>query len=491
MIPNALFEMEGLTFDDVLLVPQESHVLPADTALTAQLAGELFLNIPILSAAMDTVTEARMALAIAREGGIGIIHRNMSIEQQAEEVDRVKRSESGMIADPITLPPDAPLAEAEALMRRFHISGVPITEDGRLVGILTNRDIRFVTDYSHPIRDFMTSDPLITAPVGTTLDEAKAILQEHRIEKLPLVDENFALRGLITVKDIQKKKDYPLAAKDTNGRLLAGAAVGVGNDLPDRAAALVAAGLDVIAIDTSHGHTASVIKALQFLKNTYPNLPVIAGNVVTAEGTLALIEAGADAIKVGIGAGSICTTRVIAGVGMPQITAIANCARVARPLGIPIIADGGIKYSGDIVKALAAGANTVMLGNLLAGLEESPGELVLFEGRSFKEYRGMGSVAALSGPGRDRYATGQQGGGLAKLVPEGIEGRVPYKGSLSQYLYQLLGGLRSGLGYVGARDLHELHEKAQFVRITQASLIESHPHDVIITKEAPNYGTRG
>jgi len=490
MNPEDRLAGEGLTFDDVLLIPQESHILPAEVNLTTHLAAGIHLSIPILSAAMDTVTEARMAVAIAREGGIGIIHRNMTIEQQAEEVDRVKRSESGMIENPITLPPDALLSDAEELMRHFHISGVPITQGNKLVGILTNRDIRFITDFNQPIREFMTSAPLITAPLGTTLEEAKKLLQEHRIEKLPLVDDDFYLKGLITVKDIQKKRDYPNAALDQNGRLLVGAGVGVGNDLPDRAAALAERGLDILAIDTSHGHTASVLKAMKYLKETHPELPIIAGNVVTEEGTLALIEAGADAIKVGIGAGSICTTRVITGVGMPQITAIMDCARVARPRNIPVIADGGIKYSGDIVKALAAGADTVMLGNLLAGLEESPGELVLFEGRSFKEYRGMGSVAAMSGVGRDRYASGQEGG-LAKLVPEGIEGRVPYKGSLGQYVYQLLGGLRSGLGYVGARNLRQLWEKARFIRITQASLIESHPHDVVITKEAPNYRSMG
>lgn len=490
MNPNQRFAKESLTFDDVLLVPQESHILPVEVELRAHLAADIHLGIPILSAAMDTVTESRMAIAMAREGGIGVIHRNMTIEQQAAEVDRVKRSESGMIENPITLPPDALLSEAEELMQRFHISGVPITENGRLVGILTNRDIRFVTDFSQPIRNFMTAEGLVTAPLGTTLDEAKEILQKHRIEKLPLVDDSFQLKGLITVKDIQKKRDYPHAAKDNNGRLLVAAAVGVGNDMPDRAAALVEKGVDVIVIDTSHGHTRSVMQTVHYLKKTFPNLPIIAGNVVTEEGTLALIDAGADAIKVGIGAGSICTTRVITGVGMPQITAIVDCAQAAHARGIPIIADGGIKYSGDIVKALAAGADTVMLGNLLAGLEESPGELVLFEGRSFKEYRGMGSLAAMSGPGRDRYASGQ-GGGLAKLVPEGIEGRVPYKGPLSQYMYQLLGGIRSGMGYVGARNLKELHEKARFTRITQASLIESHPHDVMITKEAPNYRSMG
>ena len=481
---------EGLTFDDVLLIPQESHILPAEVNLTAHLAANIDLGIPVLAAAMDTVTEARMAVAIAREGGIGIIHRNMTIDRQAQEVDTVKRSESGMIENPITLPPDALLSEAEELMQRFHISGVPITREGKLVGILTNRDIRFVTDFDQPVSKFMTSERLITAPLGTTLEEAKEILQKHRIEKLPLVDDQFRLKGLITVKDIQKKRDYPNAAKDRQGRLLAGAAVGVGLDLPDRAAALLERGVDVLALDTSHGHTASVLKAIKYLKSTFPHIPVLAGNVVTEEGALALIEAGADAIKVGIGAGSICTTRVIAGVGMPQITAIMDCARVARPRGIPVIADGGIKFSGDIVKALAAGASTVMLGNLLAGLEESPGELVLFEGKSFKEYRGMGSVGAMTGLGRDRYASGQ-GGGLAKLVPEGIEGRVPFKGPMRQYMHQLMGGLRSGMGYVGASSLPALQEKARFVRITNAGLIESHPHDVIVTKEAPNYQSMG
>lgn len=484
------FVREGLTFDDVLLVPQRSDVLPAEVDLRAHLAADIYLGIPVLSAAMDTVTEARMAIAIAREGGIGIIHRNMTVEQQAEEVDRVKRSESGMIENPITLPPTALLSEAEELMQRFHISGVPITSEGKLVGILTNRDIRFVTDFDQPVSKFMTSEPLITAPLGTTLERAKEILQEHRIEKLPLVDEHHNLKGLITVKDIQKKRDYPNAAKDRQGRLLVGAAVGVGQDLPDRAAALVEKGVDIITVDTSHGHTSSVINAVKYLKSTYPTMPVVAGNVVTEEGTMALIDAGADAIKIGIGAGSICTTRVVAGVGMPQLTAVLECARIAHRRGIPAIADGGIKYSGDIVKALAAGADTVMLGNLLAGLEESPGELVLSEGKTFKEYRGMGSVAALSGLGRDRYGSGQ-GGGLAKIVPEGIEGRVPYKGPLKQYMHQLMGGLRSGMGYVGCSNLQELRQRARFVRITNASLIESHPHDVLITKEAPNYRSMG
>jgi IMP dehydrogenase len=484
------FAKEGLTFDDVLLIPQESHILPAEVDLRAHLAADVYLGIPILSAAMDTVTESRMAVAIAREGGIGIIHRNMTIEQQAEEVDRVKRSESGMMENPITLPPDALLSQAEELMQRFHISGVPITQGDKLVGILTNRDIRFVTDFNQPVSQCMTSESLVTAPLGTTFEEAKEILQKHRIEKLPLVDADFNLKGLITVKDIQKKRDYPNAAKDRQGRLLVGAGVGVGSDLPDRIAALLDKGLDLVTIDTSHGHTSAVLRAITYLKSHHPQIPLIAGNVVTAEGTLALIEAGVDAVKVGIGAGSICTTRVIAGVGMPQVTAIMDCVRVARPRGIPIIADGGIKFSGDIVKALAAGADTVMLGNLLAGLEESPGELVLLEGKTFKEYRGMGSVAAMSGLGRDRYASGQEGG-LAKLVPEGIEGRVAFKGPMRQYMYQLLGGLRSGMGYVGASTLRDLQEKARFVRITQAGLIESHPHDVVLAREAPNYRSMG
>ncbi len=481
---------QGLTFDDVLLIPRESQVLPAEVELSARLAGGIELQIPVLSAAMDTVTEARMALAIAREGGIGIIHRNLTIDQQAQEVDTVKRSESGMIEDPITLPPEALLLEAEELMQRYRISGVPITRDHKLVGILTNRDIRFVTDFDQPVSKYMTADPLITAPLGTTLEEAKELLQQHRIEKLPLVDADFNLRGLITVKDIQKKRDYPNAAKDRQGRLLVGAAVGVGPDLADRAAALVEKGVDVLCIDTSHGHTGAVLRAVKLLKSKHPAMPVIAGNVVTEEGTAALIDAGADAVKVGIGAGSICTTRIISGVGMPQITAIMNAARVARPRGIPVIADGGIKYSGDIVKALVSGADTVMLGNLLAGLEEGPGELVLFEGKTFKEYRGMGSMGALAGLGRDRYGSGQ-GGGLAKLVPEGVEGRVPFKGQLKQYMHQLMGGVRSGLGYVGAHNLDELREKGEFVRITNAGLIESHPHDIFIAREAPNYRSMG
>lgn len=476
---------EALTFDDVLLTPGYTEVLPAEVDVRARLTHSLTLNIPILSAAMDTVTEARLAIALAREGGMGVIHRNMTIDQQAEEVDKVKRSESGMIVDPITLSPENTLRDAENLMAHYRISGVPITRDHVLVGILTNRDVRFVepADYDQPLSNFMTSDGLVTAPVGTTLDEAKRILATHRIEKLPLVDEHGHLKGLITVKDIQKKRDYPSAATDTQGRLLCAAAVGVGKDAEARAKALIDAGVDVIAIDTAHGHSKGVISTLPIIKKM-GNVCVIAGNVVTKEGVKALVDAGADAIKVGVGAGSICTTRIVSGAGMPQITAIMECAEEASRSNTPLIADGGIKYSGDAVKALAAGASSVMLGSLLAGLDESPGDVVLYEGRRFKDYRGMGSLGAMQGLGRDRYGTGQAGG---KTVPEGIEGRVPYKGSLRDYVYQLVGGIRSGMGYVGASDLQALREKARFVRITNAGLIESHPHSVIITKEAPNY----
>ena len=476
---------EALTFDDVLLSPGYSSVVPAETYLRARLAGDIWLNIPILSAAMDTVTEAKLAIALAREGGIGIIHRNMSAVDQAQEVDKVKRSESGMIVDPITLPPSALLSEAEDLMSRYHISGVPITEEGKLVGILTNRDVRFVEDLDRPVYEYMTRESLVTAPIGTTLDEAKAILSRHRIEKLPLVDERGMLKGLITVKDIQKKIDYPHRATDDRGRLLVGAAVGVGPDMQGRVSALCHAEVDVIVVDTAHGHTENVVRAVRQIRALAPDVLIIAGNVVTAAGTRDLIEAGADAIKVGVGAGSICTTRVVSGAGMPQLTAILNCAEEAHKHAIPVIADGGVKYSGDITKALAAGADTVMLGSLLAGLDECPGDLVTLEGRYYKEYRGMGSLGAMQGYGRDRYASGQAR--PAKLVPEGIEGRVAYKGTLSEYVYQLMGGVRSGMGYVGAANLIELREKARFVRITNAGLIESHPHDVIITKEAPNY----
>jgi IMP dehydrogenase len=445
---------------------------------------------------MDTVTEARLAIALAREGGLGVIHRNLTIEAQAEEVDKVKRSESGMIVDPITLPPDATLADAEAIMSRDHISGVPIVENGRrLVGILTNRDVRFVEDYSPVVREYMTpADRLVTAPLGTTLIQAQKLLQKYRIEKLPLVDDDGTLKGLITVKDIMKKRDFPHSATDAQGRLLAAAAVGVTGDWGERLAALVAVGLDVAVIDTAHGHSATVLKAIDRTKSLYPDLTLVAGNVATAEGAADLIDAGADVIKVGVGAGSICTTRVVAGAGVPQLSAILNCARVARERGVPVIADGGIKYSGDIVKALAAGADAAMLGSMLAGLKESPGEVVLWEGKRFKDYRGMGSLGAMQGLGRDRYSSSLRSGdgrsderGLIKLVPEGIEGRVPYKGDLADYVFQLVGGLRSGMGYVGAANLQELHEKARFVRITNAGLVESHPHSVFITKEAPNY----
>jgi IMP dehydrogenase len=486
--------IEGLTFDDVLLIPGKSSVLPAQIDLTTQLTSKIRLKVPVLSAAMDTVTEARMAIALAREGGLGIIHRNCSIEVQAAEVDKVKRSESGMIVDPITLPATATLARAKEIMANYHISGVPITEGPKLVGILTNRDIRFATDDGRLVSDYMTSENLVVAPLGTTFDEAISILQKHRIEKLPLVDEQYHLKGLITVKDIQKKRDYPNAALDSNGRLLAGAALGVGTDMVARAAALVGAGADVLALDTSHGHSEMVLRATEKLRGLYPQIAILAGNVVTAEGTRDLIAAGADGIKVGVGAGSICTTRIVAGVGMPQLTAVMICAKAAAEYGVPIIADGGIRYSGDVVKALAAGAQCVMLGNLLAGLDESPGEVVIFEGRRFKEYRGMGSIAAMKGYVRDRYATGlsdaANGTGersSGKLVPEGIEGRVAYKGRLADAVFQLLGGLRSGMGYVGAANMVELQQKARFVRITNAGFIESHPHSVIITREAPNY----
>ena len=479
---------EALTFDDVLVEPGFAQVLPDQTDLHARLSEKILLNIPILSAAMDTVTESRLAIALAREGGLGIIHRNMSPEAQAAEVDKVKRSQSGMIVEPITLTPNAHLREAEAIMSNYHISGVPITEDGgRLVGILTNRDIRFVEaeDYERTVSEFMTSSPLVTAQVGINLEAAKKLLQKHRIEKLPLVDENGILKGLITVKDIQKIRDFPNAARDAQGRLLVGAAVGVGGDTEVRVQLMVEVGLDLIVVDTAHGHSAGVIDTVKRIRSNWPDLPIIAGNVVTAEGTHALIDAGASAVKVGVGAGSICTTRVISGAGMPQVSAIHQCAKAARPHAVPIIADGGIKYSGDIVKAIAAGADMVMLGSLLAGLEEAPGEVVLFEGRRFKEYRGMGSLGAMQGYGRDRYASGQNRSG--KLVPEGIEGRVPYKGSLQEYIFQLVGGLRSGMGYAGAKNLSDLRDCTRLVRITNAGLIESHPHDVIITKEAPNY----
>jgi IMP dehydrogenase len=480
---------EGLTFDDVMLIPQASDVLPAEVDLSTWLTPQIKLNIPLVSSPMDTVTESRLAIALAREGGIGIIHRNLSIELQADEVDRVKRSESGMIRDPFTLGPEATVGDAEALMGKYHISGIPIVApDHKLIGIVTNRDIRFVEDFAQPVTQFMTAENLVTAPVGTTLEEAKATLHKHRIEKLPIVDQDGRLEGLITVKDIQKVTQHPQAAKDTEGRLLVGAAVGVGEDMAARVAALVQAEVDAIVVDTSHGHSSKVLEAIRWIKAHFPDLPVIGGNVATGEGTEALIEAGADAIRCGIGPASICTTRVVSGIGVPQLTAILDCVSAAEPHTIPVIADGGIKYSGDITKALAVGAATVMIGGLFAGTEEAPGELVLYQGKSYKEYRGMGSIGAMVA-GSDRY--GQQfEGTLAKLVPEGIEGRVAFKGPLPNLVYQLMGGVRSGMGYVGAHNMAELQAKP-LLRITQASLIESHPHDVIITKEAPNYEWRG
>ena len=480
---------EALTFDDVLLAPGYTEVLPGEVDVSALLTRTIRLNIPIMSAAMDTVSEGRLAIALAREGGIGVIHRNLTIERQAEEVDKVKRSESGMIVDPITLPASATVREADALMARYRISGVPITHEGRLVGILTNRDLRFLDpgDYDQSVSMFMTSERLITAPIGTTLREAQIVLKQHRIEKLPLVDDLGFLKGLITIKDIQKKRDYPNAALDTRGRLLAAAAIGVGAKAIERARELIGAGVDVISVDTAHGHSKGVLETLPKLK-ALGNISVIAGNVVTADGVRALVAAGADAVKVGVGAGSICTTRIVSGAGMPQISAIMDCYEEARKTDTPLIADGGIKYSGDIVKAVAAGASLVMLGSLLAGLDESPGEVVFYEGRQFKDYRGMGSLGAMQGLGRDRYGSGEV---QAKTVPEGIEGRVAYKGPLRDYVYQLVGGLRSGMGYVGSANLDELREKHKFVRITSAGLIESHPHSVAITKEAPNYQVHG
>lgn len=479
------FAKEGLTFDDVLLIPRKSDVFgPKEIDVTTRLAETLKLNIPLLSAAMDTVTEAALAIAIAREGGLGIIHKNMSIAQQAGEVDRVKRSESGVITNPFSLTPEHHVYDAEELMSRYRISGVPIVdEDNRLVGIITNRDLRFVHDYSIKIKEVMTKDNLVTAPVGTTLQEAAVILQKHKIEKLPLVDDRFRLKGLITIKDIEKAIQFPNAAKDKHGRLLVGAAIGVSKDVMDRAAALVEAGVDVLVVDSAHGHHKNVLEVVRKVRRAYPDLPIIAGNVATAEGTKDLIEAGASVVKVGMGPGSICTTRVIAGIGVPQITAIYDCATEARKYGVPIIADGGIRYSGDIVKAIAAGADAVMIGSLFAGTEESPGESEIYQGRRYKVYRGMGSLGAMREGSRDRYFQENQ----TKLVPEGIEGRVPYKGPLKEVIHQLIGGLIQGMGYCGTRNLRELKEDTQFIRISSAGLRESHPHDVQITKEAPNY----
>ena len=474
---------EGLTFDDVLLVPQKSKVLPREVDLTVQLAKNLKLNIPMLSAAMDTVTDAHMAIAIAREGGLGIIHKNMSIEAQAAQVDKVKRSENGVITDPFFLSPEHRVRDAQELMARYRISGVPITENGKLVGILTNRDLRFETNYDKPISDVMTRENLVTAPVGTTLEKAKEILAKHRIEKLPIVDENFCLRGLITIKDILKSAKYPNSARDARGRLLCGAAVGVTSDTMERVAALVDAHVDCIGLDTAHGHSEGVLTMVERIRAAYPELTIIAGNVATAPATVDLIQAGADVVKVGIGPGSICTTRVIAGIGVPQITAIMDCAEAADKLGKTIIADGGIKYSGDIPKAIAAGATAVMMGSLFAGTEESPGATEIYQGRSYKVYRGMGSLAAMAEGSKDRYF--QEG--QKKLVPEGVEGRVPYKGPLADTIFQLIGGLRSSMGYCGTENIQALRERGEFIRITSAGLVESHPHDISITKEAPNY----
>ncbi len=481
----------ALTFDDVLLAPGYSDVLPATVNLSTRLTKKISLNIPVLSAAMDTVSEAQMGIALARLGGMAVIHRNLPAEQQAKEVDKVKRSQAGMIVDPITLHPDNTLAEAEELMSRYRISGVPITDqNGILVGILTNRDKRFVTPGSQPISEFMTSKNVITAPVGTTMAEAQAILHQHRIEKLPLVDENGRLLGLITVKDILKKIDFPDVVSDSQGRLLAAAAIGVGHKGLERLEKLVKAQVDVAVIDTAHGHTALVLSTIEEAKRRYPELDIIGGNAATAQGTRDLINAGADAIKVGIGAGSICTTRIVAGAGVPQLTAVLHCAAEAHKHDIPVIADGGLKYSGDIVKALAAGADVVMLGSMLAGLEESPGDIILYEGRRYKVYRGMGSLGAMQGHGADRYASGVKESERDKLVPEGVEGQVPYRGKLAGIIYQMMGGLRSGMGYVGAATLADLREKSRFVQITNAGLLESHPHGITITKEAPNYQAR-
>jgi len=476
---------EGLTFDDVLLVPQKSEILPKDIDTSTFLTRGIKLNMPLLSAAMDTVTESRLAIAIAREGGIGIIHKNMSINEQATEVDKVKRSEHGVIVDPFYLSPNHFIYDALELMEKYRISGVPITENGKLVGILTNRDLRFETDYSKKISEAMTKENLITAPEGTTLTEAKEILRKHKIEKLPIVDKNGYLKGLITIKDIEKAIQYPNSAKDSNGRLLAGAAVGITRDMMERVEALIYAKVDVIVIDSAHGHSANIINGIKLIKEKYPHIPVIAGNVATAEGTRDLIEAGADAVKVGIGPGSICTTRVVAGIGVPQITAIYDCSSVAKQYGIPIIADGGIKYSGDVVKAIAAGADTVMLGNMFAGTEESPGESEIYQGRRFKVYRGMGSLGAMQKGSKDRYFQEDAN----KLVPEGVEGRVPYKGPISDTIFQLIEGLKHGMGYCGTGTIEELKTNSKFIRITNAGLKESHPHNIFITKEAPNYST--
>ncbi|MCD7730543.1 MAG: IMP dehydrogenase [Oscillospiraceae bacterium] len=484
---NKKFAKEGLTFDDVLLIPAESNCTPNMVSLKTRLAGDVMLNTPIMTSAMDTVTEANMAIAVAREGGIGIIHKNMSVQQQAEEVDKVKRSENGVIVNPFSLTADKLVSEADELMGKYRISGVPVVDKkGKLVGILTNRDLRFLNDFSIPISEVMTKDNLVTAPVGTDLKGAQKILMQHKIEKLPLVDDNGILKGLITIKDIEKAVQYPNSARDKSGRLLCGAAIGVAHNMMERAEALVEAQADVLVLDSAHGHNINIINAVKEVKAAFPGTPVIAGNVATAEATEALIAAGADCVKVGIGPGSICTTRVVAGIGVPQITAVYDAACAAVKHGIPVIADGGIKYSGDIVKALAAGANVVMLGSLLAGCEEAPGDTEIYQGRQFKVYRGMGSLGAMACGSKDRYFQED----AKKLVPEGVEGRVPYKGPVSDTIFQLIGGIRSGMGYCGCENIEMLHEKAQFVKITGAGLKESHPHDIYITKEAPNYSVQ-
>lgn len=480
---NQKFGKEGFTFDDVLLVPQKSEVTPDMIELGTNLTKKVRLNIPIISAAMDTVTESALAIAIAREGGLGVIHKNMTIEQQAQEVDKVKRNENGVIIDPFYLSPDNTLEEADELMGKYRISGVPVTVDGKLVGIFTNRDLRFESDLSKKLGECMTKENLVTAPEGTTLEEAAVILQKKKVEKLPIVDKDGMLKGLITIKDIEKSQKYPNSARDSQGRLVVGAAIGVTADVLERAKALIDAKVDVLVLDSAHGHSKGIIETVKKVKTAFPDIPVIAGNIATAEAAEDLIKAGADAIKVGIGPGSICTTRVVAGIGVPQVTAVFDCAQVAKKYGIPVIADGGIKYSGDLVKAIAAGADVIMIGSLFAGCEESPGECEIYQGRQFKVYRGMGSLAAMNKGSKDRYFQTN----TKKLVPEGVEGRVPYKGALSETIYQLLGGIRSGMGYCGTKTIPELKENGKFVRITSAGLVESHPHDINITKEAPNY----
>ncbi len=483
---NEKFTGEGLTFDDVLLVPRYSEVIPRDIDLRTKISKDIFLNTPIMSAAMDTVTESRMAIAMAREGGIGIIHKNMSIERQFDEIDKVKRSENGVIVNPFYLSPDHFVYDANELMAKYKISGVPICENDKLVGIITNRDLRFMTDFNVKISEVMTKDNLITAPVGTTLDQAQEILRKYKIEKLPLVDENYSLKGLITIKDIEKAVMYPNSARDKKGRLLCGAAIGVTANMMERVSACVDAQVDVLSLDSAHGHSKNIVDAVKKIKAAYPDVTLIAGNIATAQAAEDLIKAGADCLKVGIGPGSICTTRIIAGIGVPQVSAVYEVASVAAKYDIPVIADGGIKYSGDIVKALAAGANCVMLGSLFAGCAESPGEIEIYQGRSFKVYRGMGSIAAMNDGSADRYFQA----GAKKLVPEGVEGRVPYKGTLSDAVFQLIGGIRSGMGYCGCKTIPDLQKDAKFVKITGAGLRESHPHDITITKESPNYSTK-